>query len=176
MALVIQLTYEPALDPFHAIFRFLRLRRLIAKDRPIHRDHARILDFYQLFPYRVDAIRLKQPDRRFRRLASEFATRRPYGEQPDDRLLFNRMEPMQVAALDTLAANNLIDPERWKVGEVLATDQPVPPALAARLEEANYSEHDLADFLHILAVEYDLTGPNGLKARTGLMEHRQDAI
>ncbi len=83
---------------------------------------------------------------------------------------------MQVAALDTLAANNLIDPERWKVGEVLATDQPVPPALAARLEEANYSEHDLADFLHILAVEYDLTGPNGLKARTGLMEHRQDAI
>jgi hypothetical protein len=72
---MIQLTYEPALDPFHAIFRFLRLRPLLAK--PIHRDQAHILDFYQLFPYRVDAIRLTQPHRRFRRLTSEYATRRP---------------------------------------------------------------------------------------------------
>src|SRR5258708_39376761 len=116
VAPMIQLTYEPALDPFHAIFRFLRLRPLLSKDRPIHRDHARILDFYQLFPYHIDAIRLTQLHQRFRRLASEYATRRPYGEQPDDRLLFNRIEPMHVAALDTLAPNNLIDTAAWHLG------------------------------------------------------------
>jgi hypothetical protein len=173
---MIQLTYEPALDLFHGIFRFLRLRELLPEDRPIHRDHARIIDFYQLFPYRIDGIRLTQAHRRFRKLASEYANRRSYGEQPDDRLLFNRMEPIQVAALDTLAANNLIDAERWRLGEVVPTAGRVAPPLAARVEEANAADHDLVGFLHVLASEYNLTGSDGLKDRTGLMEHRQDAL
>ena len=173
---MIQLTYEPALDPFHAMFRFLRLRPLLSKDRPIHRDHARIIDFYQLFPFRIEGIRLEQPHRRFRKLASDYSSRRPYGEQPDDRLLFNRMEPMQIAALDTLASRHLIDVERWKLGEVVATDEEVPADLAYRVRAANTDDHQLAEFLRILATEYDLTGLKGLKDRTGLMEHRQDAL
>jgi hypothetical protein len=172
---MIQLTYEPAFDPFHGIFRFLRLCLLIG-DRPIHRDQARIVDFFQLFPYRIGAIRLTTAHRRFRQLALEYAIRRHYGEQPDDRLLFNRMEPMQIAALDTLAANGLIDPERWKLSEVVGTGRAIPPPLYSRLEEANAEEHELAEFLRVLATEYNLIGPNGLKDRTGLMEHRQDAL
>ena len=173
---MIQLTYEPAFDPFHAIFRFLRMRPLLSKDHPVPRDHARIIDFYWLFPYRIEGIRLAQPHRRFRKLAIEYSNRRPYGEQPDDRLLFNRMELIQVAALDTLAAHNLIEPEQWKLGEVVTTEKTIPGDLASRVEEANANEQDLAEFLRVLATEYELTGPSGLKDRTGLMEHRQDAL
>ena len=134
---MIQLTYEPAFDAFHAAFRILRLRPIIANAGPLHRDHVRIIDFYQLFPHRIDGIRLKPQDRRFRRLATAFQSKRPYGEQPDDSLLFDRMDSLQVTALDTLAAQDYIDQEKWKRGEVAITRKVPPDALSARIDDAN---------------------------------------
>jgi hypothetical protein len=173
---MIQLTYEPALDPFHAVYRLLRLRPIIAKHGPLPRDHVRILDYYQLFPYRINSIRLKPQHRKYRKLSMDYKGAAPYGEQPEDRVLFNRMEPMQIAALNTLASQNLIDPSRWSVGEVLATAEPMPDALNSRIETANERDAALEAFLGVLASEYHLTGADGLKNRTALMEHRHDAI
>ena len=172
---MIQLTYEPALDPYHTAFRLLRLRPLIAKHGPLHKDHVRILDFYQLFPFRIGEIRLMPKHRRFRTLADKYESTKPYGEQPDSRLLFNRMEPIQVAALDTLAGQNIIAPPRWRTNEVSATEEAIVPELLERLEEASNRYEDLDPFLDILASEYRLTGADGLKDRTGLLEHRHDA-
>lgn len=173
---MIQLTYEPALDPFHAVYRLLRLRSIIAQHGPLAKDHVRILDFYQLFPFRIDDIRLTPQHRRYRRLASDYKPAAPYGEQPEARALFNRMEPMQVAALDTLAAHRVLDPEQWNVDLVAATDTPTPESLLARVRAANDKDRQLYEFLGVLASEYDLTGVNGLKDRTSLMEYRHDAV
>jgi hypothetical protein len=171
---MIQLTYEPALDPYHAIYRILRLRPIIKQYGPLPRDHVRILDFYQLFQFRIHGIRFRQQDRQYRRLASNYKTA-AYGEQPEDRTLFSRMEPMQVAALDTLASHHLIDPDQWQIGDVSATDNPLPDDLAARVASANARDPEFQSFLGVLASEYPLTGVNGLKDRTGLMEYRHDA-
>lgn len=173
---MIQLTYEPAFDAFHAAYRLLRLRPIIEKSGPLHRDHVRIIDFYQLFPHRIENIRLTQPHRKYRRLATAYQDKRPYGDQPDDRLLFDRMEPLETTALDTLAAEGFIHPETWLRGEVAATQKSLLEPLAKRIDDANKAEADLQEFLGVLGSEYELTGPNGLKARTGLMEHRHDAI
>lgn len=173
---MIQLTYEPAFDAFHTVYRILRLRPIIAEFGPLHRDHVRIIDFYQLFSHRIEGIRLKPSHRAYRRLAKTYEGRKPYGQQPDDRLLFNRMGPLQVTALDTLAAQELLDPESWRRNEALATKKPVPEALAERIDEANEADEQLVSFLRILSSEYELTGPDGLKARSGLMEHRHDAV
>lgn len=173
---MIQLTYEPAFDAFHAAFRIMRLRPIIANSGPLHRDHVRIIDFYQLFPHRIDGIRLKPQHRRFRRLATAYQSKRPYGEQPDDSLLFDRMDGLQVTALDTLAAKDYIDQEKWKRGDVAITNKAPPAALSERIDDANRIEAELESFLNVLASEYELTGPNGLKARTGLMEYRHDAV
>jgi hypothetical protein len=171
-----QLTYEPALDPFHAAYRFLRLRAILETHGPLPRDHARILDFYHLFPYRIDAIRLIPQHRRYKKLIAGYSNARPYGEQPDDRFLFSRMEPMQIAGLDTLAAKNYIDQEQWALGEVAAGSVPIPQELAERIKTANDQDKELEQFLGVLASEYELLGTNGLKDRSGLMEHRQDAL
>lgn len=173
---MIQLTFEPALDPFHAVFRLLRLRPILVKAGTLPRDHVRILDFYLLFPFRIGSIRLMPRHRKYRRLASENEAAQPYGNQPEDRVLFGRMEPMQVAALDTLATRELTDPARWEVGEVMATSVSLPAPLADRAEIANRSEAGLMEFLGALAAEYQLLGPDGLKSRTGLQEYRYDAV
>src|SRR5262245_31866200 len=83
VASMIQLTFQPAFDPYHAVFRALRLRPLATKEHSLHRDHMRILDFYLLFPFRIDGIRLRREDRKYRRLATEYERSRPYGEQPE---------------------------------------------------------------------------------------------
>jgi hypothetical protein len=176
VAQMIQLTYEPAFDAFHAAYRALRLRSVLAKAKPLHRDHMRILDFYQLFPHRIDGIRLMPQHRKYRRLASAYERKRPYGDQPDDKLLFDRMEPLQITALDTIAARGFINMEKWKRGEVATTDKTLPEELSQRIAEANDADAELEAFLGILGTEYELVGVNGLKARTGLLDYRHDAI
>jgi hypothetical protein len=173
---MIQLTYEPAFDAFHAAFRTLRLRPILKKEKPLHRDHVRMIDFYQLFPHRIEGIRLMPQHKKYRRLAAAYESKKPYGEQPDDKLLFDRMEPLQLTAFDTLAAQNYIEADNWKRGEVVATINPLPAELSLRITEANDADPELEKFLKTLGSEYELGGVNGLKARTGLLEHRHDAV
>jgi hypothetical protein len=173
---MIQLSYQQAFDPFHAVYRLLRLRNLIRQRGHLHVDAVRILDFYLLFPFRADAIRLAPQHRRFKKLSFQYESTRPYGAQPEDRTIFERMEPMQTAALETLAVRHLIDPDELIMGRVTTTSEALPEELAQRIEDANGQDAPLMDFLSTLASDYDLIGPHGLKARTGLLEHRYDAI
>src|SRR5262245_36699666 len=123
---MIQLTYQPAFDPFHAVFRFLRLRQAVLSQTILPRDHFRILDFYLLFPFRSDAIRVFPRHRRFKKLARQYASVRPYGDLPEDRILFHRMTPIQGAALDTLAKKGLLDAAEYKRGLISPTPAAVP--------------------------------------------------
>jgi hypothetical protein len=172
---MIQLSFQP-FDPFHAVFRLLRLRPIITKHVPVHVDHVRILDFYLLFPFRIEAIRLKPQHRRYKGLAVAYAWAKPYGDQPEDRTVFDRMELMQIAALETLASRMLIDPDQLILGQVTTTAEPVPDEVAKRVDIANERDGDLIEFLELLACGYERMGANGLKARTGLLEFRYDAI
>jgi hypothetical protein len=171
-----QLVFQPALDPFHAVFRFLRLRTLFTSTSRLSRDHARILDFYLLFPFLIRAIRLAPKHQKYKRLAEKYALLKPYGEQPDGPTMLQRMDPMQAAALETLASQSYIDTEALQQDLVSATVRPVPPQIAERITILNEGQNDLIEFLSVLAAEYEILGENGLKARTGLMEHRYDAV
>jgi hypothetical protein len=172
---MIQLSFQPAFDPFHAVYRFLRLWPILERG-PLSCDTVRILDFYLLFPFRIRNIRFTRPHMRYRKLAAAYASTRPYGEQPEDRTVFARMEPMQNAALDTLASHEMIEPSQLALGQVEITDLPLPEDIAVRVAAANSRDADLIEFLGVLASEYELLGPNGLKARTELMEFRYDPV
>jgi hypothetical protein len=173
---MIQLSFQPAFDPYHAVFRILRLRGIVERFGPLHKDLLRILDFYLLFPFRIDGIRMLRQHRKFKKLASAYMSAKPYGNQPEDRTIFDRMEPMQLAALQTLASRELIDADQLALGVIKATGVPVPKELAERVAKANEQDSDLIDFLAALASDYSLIGPDGLKARTGLLEYRYDAV
>lgn len=173
---MIQLTFQPAFDSFHTIFRLLRLREVTQKlSLPI--DHIRILDFFLAFPFRISAIRLTPQHRRFAKLSKTYAQYKPYGEQPSDRDIFVRMELVQIVALRSIASEGMLD--NTQLGEariVQWTSKLTPEDLSARIVELNESESDLLEFLRLLATEYSLTGQNGLKGRTGLMDYRYDPI
>jgi hypothetical protein len=171
-----QLTYQPALDPFHTVFRLLRLRPLIKNFGPLQKDHVRILDFYLLFPFRIRDIRLERKHQKYKKLSDTYGHLKPYGEQPEAPVLLERMKPMQLAALETLAFQKMIDPIALERDQIKATEKPLPSDVDSRTAELNVAQPDLIEFLGILASAYSLSGENGVKARTGLLEHRYDAV
>jgi hypothetical protein len=173
---MIQLSYQPAFDPFNAVYRILRPLPTIRRHGPLHRDQVRILDYYLLFPNRLAAIRMLPQHRGSKRLALRYEATKPYGEQPDDRTLFERMEPMQAAALQTLAEHNIVDPAELEIGLIKVADAPLAPELDQRIAAANKKDAELIAFLGVLASEYPLAGPNGLKDRTALLEFRYDTV
>jgi hypothetical protein len=173
---MIQLSYQAAFDPFHAMYRDLRIFDAIAPLKPLLVDHVRILDFYLLFPFKISTIRLIQQHRKFRTLADEYASTQPYSNQPENVQVFNRMKPMQIAALETLAEKQIIDAAELKNGKVARTNLPLPVALYERVHTANATEGRLMEAIAALGSEYSLLGQNGLKDRTGLLEYRYDAV
>jgi ABC-three component (ABC-3C) system Middle Component 5 len=171
-----QLVFQPSLDPFHAVFRFLRLRTLFNVENAVSRDHSRILDFYLLFPFLIRSIRLAPKHQKYKKLADKYAFLKPYGEQPDGSVMLQRMDPMQSAALETLASQSYLDTQALQHDVVAATDRKIPAQIQQRVYLLNEGQADLLEFLTVLAKDYDILGDNGLKARTGLMEHRYDAV
>lgn len=172
---MIQISYQPAFDPYHTMYRLIRILIACGDAASLLVDHVRILDFYLLFPFRISNIRLVPQHRRFRSAALTYEDRRPYGSPPEDVLIFDRMKTMQLAALDTLATNGIIDQKDWQRGIVVRTKNPIPADLRARANSANAADSLLMEMIVALATEYSLLGRDGLKARTGLLEHRYDA-
>lgn len=170
---MIQISFQAAFDPFHAVFRMLRLSTLGLLDQQ-PREKIRILDFYLVFPHRLSAVRLNPQHQRLKKISE--VVRVPYREQPDDKSLFERMHPMQTAAMETLGARGLISEPDLQRGVISATGSTLPSTLDERLSVRNAEQSELVAALVAIATGYELLGPNGLKARTGLLDHRYDAI
>lgn len=173
---MIQLSFEPAYDAYHAIFRHLRLRDLATGENGLPIDQFRILDYYLMFPFRLEQFRLKRGHGRYRAMFRRLAAEPRYVEHPSDKMVFERMRPIQDASLQTLAQKQLFDLACLEDGVVRSTAAPLPENTAERIERANEGESELMEFLNVLARDYPLLGPDGLKDRSGLMEYRYDAL
>lgn len=169
-----QITYQAAFDPFHTMFRILRLRETLPGDSPLPMDTIRIVDYFLVFPFRLNMISYRQEHRSFRKVAALFDSRRPYGDLPDDWTLFGRMEPIQRAAISTLGHERVLDLELLIDGQVSFLSRDIEKSLAERASQKNKTEFELMSVLRVLALDYPLTGPDGLKRRTTLMDHRYD--
>jgi hypothetical protein len=170
------LTFQPALDPFHAVFRSFRLLTALEECSPIEWDKYRVLDFYLAFPFRAADFKFPKGQTAFRKVAKAMEWMRPYGGLPDDQDLVVRMEPVQSAAVQTLASLGYLDQDALKGGAVDWGVRPLPDLLKARIQEVNGEQADLMVMLSSLCLSVPLLGQDGIKRRSGLLEYRNDAI
>jgi hypothetical protein len=70
----------------------------------------------------------------------------------------------------------LLDSDELQVARIKPTGTPIPEPLRERIAAADEHDAPLMEFLDVLASEYELSGANGLKARTELLEHRYDTV
>ncbi len=171
-----QLTYNEAFDPYHATFRFLRLWQGCQFTGNTHFDMLRILDFYLLFPFRIQNMSFISSDRGWRKISKTYENRKPYGELPDDASIFSRMEPFQRAAATSLVEAKILSAESWRNNQISFAPSQLPLQLMTRCAELNESMHDVMKILRAIRENYPLLGPGGLKDRTKLLEFRYDSV
>jgi hypothetical protein len=173
-----QLSYQPAFDPYNAIFRTLQLRSGGWLEKAIPYDALRIADFFLLFPFYLNdkENRYRPEHRAIRTLGKKYEAVKPYSRLPDKQTLFRRIEPFQIAAIGSLVGGGFVNVKCWQQHTVKATEKRLPEAIFTRLEDENSVNSDLIEAILILLQEYPLTGKDGLKHRTGLLEYRYDVI
>lgn len=171
---MIQIAYQPAYDAFHTIFRFFQLDDVGVKN--IETDRYRILDYYLCFPSELRKFRFPPKHVRFRKTGERFAQISSFEKRPSADLILGRMRPVQWACLETLEAEGFLASGALERQRIERADRSLSDHLTARITERRTAHCDLFEVIEALATEYDLLGPNGLKARSGLLEHRYDAI
>lgn len=171
-----RLVYQPAFDPYNTSFRFLELRSAVWTKDEVEFDLVRITDFYLLFPFLIEKIRLKPSHKKYKKLAHSKIGAKPYARLPEESVLLNTMKPFQVAAANKIVDAQLADAEAWGHGNMLATDTQPPDELKQAIDAKKVEQRDLLEFLSVLQNEYDFLGENGLKHRTGLLEYRYDTV
>jgi hypothetical protein len=165
------LVYHPAFDLSHGMFRMLRLLET-NPERRMKWDTFRILDFYYLFPHLLEAARLPRSMTKrkleFGKLGSK------YTRVPTPRMFIQQLRGIHESIARSLAAKGFIEPAEFDEGLLVRTEREIPQDLVCMFADAV----DDASLVEMLAVEMaalPLTGGNGLKDRTGLLEHRYDA-
>ncbi|OWQ95859.1 hypothetical protein CDQ92_13940 [Sphingopyxis bauzanensis] len=171
-----QLTYNEAFDAYHAVFRFLRLHLACDMGTKLPFDTLRILDFYLLFPFRLQAMKFFADDMGWRKISKRYEDCAPYGEMPEDSTVFARMEPFQRAAAASLVHSGYLSAEAWDASEVQFTLEMLPPGFAERCSVVNTQMTDIIEILCQIKSRYPLGGRDGLKDRTGLLEYRYDSV
>ncbi|MEL6450396.1 MAG: ABC-three component system middle component 5 [Pseudomonadota bacterium] len=171
-----QIAYQEALDPYHSLFRLLRIGRIVGTDRVLAIDTIRIFDFYLLFPFRIQGFRLKPEHRSYRAMSKRYEALKPYGDFPGDRAVFARMEPIQNASLATAARKGILDADAWERESAAFLAFALPAAFEQRIVSLNDDQADIAEFLRTLATDYTVMGKDGIKARSDFLEHRYDSV
>ena len=165
------LTYHPAFDFYHCIFRMLRLLERLPKT-PHELVKLRILDFYLLFPSELKGFEFP---RNIQTKKRNFQKENIYERIEDPKRILMRLEPFQITACKSLCSHGLIDPKVFDEGKILRTSLPLPESLLAKIGESNLTEPEPIGLLTGPFNNIDLYGKSGLKKRSDLFTYRYDA-
>ncbi|WP_369310559.1 ABC-three component system middle component 5 [Providencia rettgeri] len=163
------LIYHPAFDAYHCLFRMIAL---IDHLNTAEVDKVRILDFYMIFPAMIANIRMPPTQSGAKSLARKY--KNEYRDPINSLSTFRDMHQIQMSALKCLAATGLIDLSKLEYGVITRTTTEIPNDLLITMQSFLNDKADISDFIINELSQFDLTGKDGLKDRTQLMEYRYD--
>lgn len=168
--------YNPAQDIYHGIFRMARVLQKMDERKPLEVDRVRIWDFYLLYPVQLLHVSLKQDEdeiREARKLLKLKETRFDY--KGDLRKLFEGIKPYQMAALTFLVSCGILNKDEFETGWVLVADPEKLHTFVEQTGTITEQESNILKFLSFLFSGMSLTGVDGMKSRTKLLESKYDA-
>lgn len=169
------LIYDYALDPYHCAIRIITL--CLFSESAIDNldaEHARILDYYLVYPSKIEAARLP-PELKSIRTAAKAAAN-PYRNSPSKRSAFERMKPVFYSAASGLAAAGYLNITLYERGILSCSSHDVPEELLAAAQRFRARQSKIGNFIFSDLLSLPLNGADGLKHRTGLLEHRYDIV
>lgn len=166
------LVYHPAYDVNHGVFRMLRL----LETNPEHTmrwDTFRILDIYYLFPYLLGDVRFPRGYTKQKRVFG--AQKSKYSRAPAPQIFIQQMAGLHESIAVSLVGKGLLDADSFKNGSLKRTCTPLPESIYDAFGKAT-GDQPLVDLLAIDLAAIPTAGSDGLKDRTGLLEHHYDPV
>lgn len=170
------ITYNPAFDLYHSIFRMAHILLKMDESGPVEIDRVRIWDFYMLYPVQLNHVSLKLDEdeiRDARKILKLKETKFDY--KGDIRKLFEWIKPFQVSALGCLVSCGILNKEAFEEGHVLVDNKEGLNVFVEKAGDVSDHERNILRFLNFLFSGMPLTGSYGMKARTKLLESKYDA-
>ena len=166
------LPYHPATDFFHCWMRIASIV-LDSPSRCLEFDRVRIVDFLLSFPREIAAVRLPREAVALR--SSVRTTPEGYVDPASRRQAFVPMGKIQAQVCMDMVAKKLLVPEEFRDGKLCISSDASALELMMRVSNkwAQRQEPWHGEALSAL-LNLPLNSNDGLKHRTGLMEHRYD--
>jgi hypothetical protein len=171
------IVYNQAFDLYHTIFRILHFLNKFENGAKIEIERIRIWDFYLLFPSKIHEIRLKQTESDIRKLRKEFIkdSNNPYEKIYENRKVFEKIKPYQLAAINCIASYGIIDKSSINQQRVKILNKEILTEFVNNFDELTPKEKNVIALMTSHFNQISLFGTDGLKNRTSLMESRYDA-
>jgi len=169
--------YNQAFDLYHAVYRMLQLLTNFDRNEYVELDRLRIWDFYLLFPSKIYNLKPKRNEKDFKTRLKQFTVKKdnPYEKVYNDRKVFEKIKPYQISALHCLASYGIIDKELLLLNRVSIISREILKDYANKFEELSPRERNIITILLSDFYNIDMSGKDGLKARTNLLESKYDA-
>ena len=170
------ITYNPAFDLYHTIFRMAHILEKMNEQKAVEIDRVRIWDFYLLYPVQLNHVSLKIDETEIRQARKLLKLKETsYDYKGDIRKLFEWIKPFQVSALRCLVSCGILDKDEFENGSVKVADNGKLNAFVEAAGDVNVHEKNILKFLNFLFGGMPLTGAYGMKYRTNLLESKYDA-
>lgn len=168
--------YNQAFDLYHAIHRLLLFLNKFDEGQSIEIDRIRIWDFYLLFPNQIHNIRLKNTDDEIRKFRRELIkkTKNPYDVIPENRKVFEKIRPYQMAAINCIASYGMIDKEDLRADQISIISKSRILDYSKHMGEVSEKENNVIILMTTYFFDLKLTGSDGLKDRSNLIESKYD--
>lgn len=169
--------YNQALDLYHTIFRLVHFLDKFENKSVIEVERLRIWDFYLLFPSKIHEIRLKKNESDIRKLRKQFIkdSKNPYDQISDNRKIFEKIKPYQLAALNCIASYGIIDKSFLSQQRISLINKEILSQFVKNFEELPPKERNVIALMTSHFNQISLFGTDGLKQRTNLLESKYDA-
>lgn len=163
------LVYHPAYDAYHCLFRMMAIIERVDK---VEVDKLKMLDFYILFPALLSRVKMPRQFVKIKKDAERI--RNEYHDPINPGITFKDMRHIQDAAIKCMLAAGYISHEEFECGFVSRTKKTLPVNFVIEMDSFIEKKKPYSSFIIEKLATFHLTGPDGLKSRTQLMEHRYD--
>lgn len=169
--------YHQAFDLYHSVYRLLRLLTHVKRGQFVEVDRLRIWDFYLLFPDKMHSIISSREEVDVKALIRTYMSKQenPYETVFDSRKIFEKIRPYQITAIKCLASYGIISKEMLKEDKVSVVSKDLMKDYLSKFEPLSPKEHNAIALLTSHYFLMSMFGPNGLKAKTQLLESKYDA-
>ncbi len=162
--------YHPAYDINHCAFRFINLLSDI-ETHQLEWEKLQILDFYYVFPHFLMNISLPR---------NQVATKQslnisvPYESLPDSRRLMFGLKALHNETARAMIAKGLFDKDLYLKNIIKLDINKIPEKLIFKINNNEKRKTQWYKLIVQVLGNCNLSGKNGLKNRTQLMEYNYD--